>query len=106
MSFCCRLPVEVTLEDLVRLGLVTEGTPAERKSSKKIARELIKAGKVSQYRVSLDLFQLAQRPDGDCVYLHAQKRVCTVYEQRPTVCRRFPEIGPRPGFCPSQRKPN
>jgi uncharacterized protein len=41
-----------------------------------------------------------QRHGRDCIYLGADRR-CTVYEKRPEVCRQFPRIGPRPGWCPA-----
>ncbi|MBX9765905.1 MAG: YkgJ family cysteine cluster protein, partial [Bdellovibrionales bacterium] len=38
---------------------------------------------------------------GDCYFLEAKTRRCTVYEKRPQVCRFFPErMGPKLGFCP------
>ncbi|MEX8496351.1 YkgJ family cysteine cluster protein, partial [Leptothrix ochracea] len=32
--------------------------------------------------------------------LDAQTRRCTVYEQRPNTCRKHPQVGPKPGYCP------
>jgi uncharacterized protein len=95
------MPVEVKAEDLIRLG-VTDIDEVEG-SKKKLAKRLIKERIVSSYREGTDLFMLAQRPNDDCHFLHPQTRLCTVYEKRPGVCRKFPEIGPRPGFCPSQK---
>lgn len=71
-------------------------------SLKKVARNLIAAGHVHQYRASSGIFTLAQKPNGDCQYL-GDDRLCKVYELRPDVCRRFPEIGPRPGYCPARK---
>jgi len=99
---CCRLPVEVTAADLIRLGLLSEDEASG--SLKKAARRLISAGKVRYFRVSTGIFTLTQTPGGDCIYLGTQDRLCTVYERRPQVCRRFPEIGPRPGHCPAGTK--
>lgn len=98
---CCRLPLEASIADLVTLELVTrdeaEGSP------KKLARRLVAAGFVRQYRASTGLFTIAQTPDGDCIFLGADRR-CRVYDRRPQVCRRFPvEIGPRPGYCPARK---
>jgi len=28
-----------------------------------------------------------------------------VYEQRPNTCRKHPQVGPRPNFCPYGLKP-
>ena len=98
---CCRLPVEATADDLVRLGLLS--ADEAQGSLKKAARRLMAAGVVHQFRASTGLFTLAQTPDGDCIYLGKDDRLCTVYERRPSVCRRFPEVGPRPGHCPARQ---
>lgn len=97
---CCRLPVEVDLEDLIRLELVPR--PESPPSLKKIARRLSSEGWVQNFRGRTALFILQQTYDGDCIFL-SKDRKCTVYEKRPRVCRSFPEIGPRPGYCPSER---
>jgi Fe-S-cluster containining protein len=98
---CCTLPVEASPEDMVRLGFLSEDEA--RGSMKKVTRALGKQGVVRHYREKSRLFTLAQRPNGDCVFLGAETRKCTVYETRPDVCRRFPDVGPRPGFCPATR---
>jgi uncharacterized protein len=95
---CCTMPVEVQMDDLVRLGLVDE-EEARTGSPRKIANRLEKAKILRNYRASTGLFMFAQKSDRSCVFLGADRR-CTVYEKRPNVCRKFPEIGPRPGFCP------
>jgi Fe-S-cluster containining protein len=96
---CCTLPVEVSAMDLIRLELITEDEAAE--SLKKVARRLLKEGKIQAFQAKSQLFILEQRGGRDCMYLD-EKRRCTVYEKRPEVCRSFPKIGPRPGFCPHQ----
>lgn len=98
---CCTLPVEVSAFDLIRLGLITEDEAAG--SLKKVARRLMREGKVRQFSAPAQLFVLEQRNGRDCVFLGAD-RLCTVYAKRPEVCRQFPKIGPRPGFCPKQSK--
>jgi Fe-S-cluster containining protein len=98
---CCRLPVEATAADLVRLDLLAEDEA--QGSLKKAARRLLSAGKIRQFRASTGVFTLAQTPAGDCIFLGARDRLCSVYDQRPAVCRRFPAIGPRPGHCPAAR---
>jgi|SRR6185312_1569520 len=100
---CCTMPVEIHAEDLVRLEVATEDEISFG-SRKKLAKRLIKEGIISSYRDSTGLFMLVQRPNGDCRYLHPITRLCTVYEKRPGTCRQFPEIGPRPSYCPSTRK--
>lgn len=92
------MPVEVKLSDLIRLGL-TDADEANA-SIKKLAKRLIKEGVISSYRQGTDLFMLTQKANRDCYYLDLKSRRCTVYEKRPDVCRQFPEIGPRPGYCP------
>lgn len=99
---CCTMPVEVKLEDLIRLGVVGEDEAAG--SIKKIAKRLKKEGTISSYRQGTDLFMLTQKANRDCLYLDSVTRLCTVYERRPGVCREFPSIGPRPNFCPHGKK--
>lgn len=100
---CCTLPVEVSASDLIRLGLVLEEEAAE--SLKKVARRLMKERIVQAYNSKSQIFVLEQRHGRDCLFL-GKDRMCTVYERRPEVCRRFPQIGPRPGFCPGKPKLN
>ncbi len=92
------MPVEIKGEDLVRLGL-TDIDELEQ-SPKRLAKRLIKQGVLSSYREASGNFMLSQRANDDCYFLDLKTRLCTVYEKRPGVCRQFPEIGPRPGFCP------
>jgi Fe-S-cluster containining protein len=99
---CCTMPVEIKGEDLVRLELATEDELSA--SSKKVAKRLIKEGILSSYREGTGNFMLTQKSNDDCYYLHPQTRLCTVYDKRPGVCRQFPEIGPKPGFCPNRKK--
>jgi Fe-S-cluster containining protein len=96
------MPVEVRLADLERLGLLGKGEA----SPKKIARRLGREGIVRSYRGATGLFQLEPQGDGSCPFL-GPDRLCTVYEKRPDLCRDFPlKAGPRPGFCPFNRKEN
>jgi Fe-S-cluster containining protein len=98
---CCTLPVETSAADLIRLGVLSEDDAAV--SLKKAFRRLHKEGIVRSFHAPTQLFILEQRRGRDCVYLHPETRLCTVYEKRPEVCRRFPKIGPRPGYCPKQK---
>lgn len=95
---CCTLPVEASVADLIRLGVATEDEACA--SLKKLARRLEKEGIIQAFVPSSQLFVLEQRHGRDCRYLHPTTRLCTVYEKRPEVCRQFPKIGPRPGWCP------
>jgi uncharacterized protein len=99
---CCTMPVEIKGEDLVRLELATEDEI--NASPKKVSKRLIKEGIISSYRESSGNFMLTQRSNDDCYYLHPTTRLCTVYEKRPGVCREFPSIGPKPGYCPVRKK--
>ncbi len=99
---CCTMPVEVHFSDLVRLGLTDQDERANS-SEKKIAKRLIKEGVLKEYRMGTGLFMLTQKSNDDCYYLHEKTRLCTVYDRRPEVCRSFPRIGPRPGYCPQVR---
>jgi Fe-S-cluster containining protein len=98
---CCTLPVEVSAADLIRLELISEEEAAE--SLKKVARRLEKEGIIQAYSPQAQLFVLEQRNGRDCIFLGAKDRLCQVYEKRPEVCRQFPKIGPRPGFCPASK---
>ncbi len=99
---CCTMPVEVKLSDLVRMGVIDEFEAGE--PPKQIAKKLQKAGIVSHFNFKHCIFTLAQRANGDCRYLDAQTRRCTIYEKRPNTCRNHPQIGPRPGFCAYQAR--
>ena len=95
---CCTLPLEVSAFDLIRLELITEDEAAQ--SLKKAAKKLMKQGYVQSYHANSGIFIIEQRAGRDCIFLDDKTRRCTVYEKRPEVCRTFPKIGPRPGFCP------
>lgn len=95
------MPVEVKIEDIIRLGLSSDDEA--QGSHKKIANRLIREGIVKSYRVGTGLFTLEKKQGRDCYFL-GKDRLCTVYERRPNVCRQFPSIGPRPGFCPQRLK--
>ncbi len=99
---CCTMPVEVTSEDLVRLELATQDEIDQ--STRKVAKRLIKEGVLSSYREATGLYMMTQRPNGECYFLDYKTRLCNVYAKRPGVCRKFPEIGPKPGFCPHKKK--
>lgn len=96
---CCTMPVEVKLPDLIRLGLV-DAFEAEHEPAKQIAKRLAKAGLIEHFNFKNSIFTLARRASGDCHYLDAATRRCTVYERRPSTCRLHPQVGPRPGHCP------
>lgn len=100
-SGCCTLPLEVSAFDLIRLELVTEDEAAV--SLKKVAKKLMKEGFVKSFKANTGLFIMEQKYGRDCIFLSAD-RLCTVYEKRPEVCRQFPKIGPRPGYCPAFKK--
>lgn len=100
-SLCCSLPLEVDQEDLLRLGLITEDEVEG--NLKKVARRLQSEGKIRSFRASTGLFMIAQKQNGECIFLNDKKQ-CSVYENRPRVCRDFPAIGPRPGYCPCIKK--
>ncbi len=98
-AHCCTMPVEVRLPDLVRLHLVDD-FEAEHEAPKQIAKRLSKAGLIEHFNFKHSIFTLARRASGDCHFLDPVSRRCTVYEDRPATCRKHPEIGPRPGYCP------
>lgn len=99
---CCTLPVEVRLDDLVRLGLADEFERGE--PLKTVFRRLSKTGVVERLNPKSGLFTLRRMANGDCQYLDRVTRRCTVYEKRPDTCRNHPQVGPRPGYCAYQPK--
>lgn len=103
---CCTMPLEVRLEDLVRLEMVSaeEVFEISKKDIQKIAKRLQRQGLVKSYRESTGLFLLESLPNGDCRFLDQDRR-CKVYDKRPGVCRQFPEtMGLRLRFCPYLKK--
>ncbi|MCO5143802.1 MAG: YkgJ family cysteine cluster protein [Oligoflexia bacterium] len=93
---CCKMPVEVTRDDLNELGLAPE---ASEYSDKKLAKILQQRKIIKNYRASTGLFLIQERSDGSCYFLVNER--CSVYEKRPQVCRKFPtEMGNRLGYCP------
>jgi Fe-S-cluster containining protein len=99
---CCSLPVEVNLEDLVRMELIDPFDLQE--PAREIARRLKKAGMIDHFNSRSEIFTLARRASGDCIFLDQRTRRCTIYRNRPATCRNHPEIGPRPGYCAFQEK--
>ena len=99
---CCKLHVEARVSELVRMDLLSEDEALW--SAKKIARKLESQKLIQSYRASTMKFTLSQRLNHDCIFLDEKTRLCTIYDKRPDVCRNFPEIGPRPGWCPESRR--
>ncbi|TXR41362.1 YkgJ family cysteine cluster protein [Pseudomonas wenzhouensis] len=97
ISSCCTLPVEVRLNDLIRLELVDEFERSE--PPKNIAKRLQKDGIVERFNQKSGIFTLTRMSNNDCLFLDRKTRLCTVYEKRPDTCRHHPKVGPRPGYC-------
>jgi hypothetical protein len=89
--------VEVSVADLIRLGKLTEAEI--HLGLKQAVQRLKREGWVRDFRRQDWIFVLNQKRNGDCVFLDTDLK-CSVYENRPEICRSFPRIGPRPGFCP------
>jgi len=100
---CCTMPVEVRIVDLVRLQLV-DPFEAEHDAPKQTAKRLERAGLIEHFNFKRSIFTLARRASGDCLFLDPSTRRCTVYERRPETCRRHPQVGPRPGYCPYRER--
>ncbi|MEK6626449.1 MAG: YkgJ family cysteine cluster protein, partial [Bdellovibrionota bacterium] len=100
-ALCCSLPVEATAQDLVRMQMLEEFdlTLGEKHLSKCFKDQK----RIRSYNKKTAKFTLAQRSNGDCLYLNEARR-CSIYERRPETCRNHPKIGPRPNFCPYQSK--
>jgi Fe-S-cluster containining protein len=99
---CCTMPVEVKVEDLVRMGAITAFDAEE--PLKKLAKKLRKEGVVEHFNFKNQIFTLVRFANDDCLYLDHTSRRCRIYEKRPDTCRNHPLIGPRPGFCPYEQK--
>lgn len=103
---CCTLPVEVRIDDLIRMRLVDEFEREE--PAKRIAKRLEKDGVIEHFNHKREIFTLTRMANGDCLYLDRKTRLCTIYARRPDTCRNHPRIGPRPGHCayrPKQPQP-
>ncbi len=94
---CCSLPVEVQPEDLVRIGVMDAFELQE--NMKRIYKRLSKEGVVEHFHAKTNTFTLARMANGDCLYLDATTRRCTIYANRPDTCRNHPQVGPRSGYC-------
>jgi len=95
---CCHdMPLEVSLTDLIRLGFVKEDEAIEDLAD--IAIRLKNKRIIQKFHPRKMVFVIAQKKNKDCIFLDENRR-CTVYSNRPEICRQFPKIGPKPGFCP------
>jgi Fe-S-cluster containining protein len=95
---CCTLPVEVSVPDLIRLGLIEEEEAVFEFD--RMVKRLKKEGWIQRYSPKTQIFVLQQKNGTDCIFLDENRR-CTVYSDRPQVCRSFPRsVGSRPGYCP------
>ncbi len=99
---CCTMPVEVKITDLVRMGAITAFEAEE--PIKKLAKKLKKEGVIEHFNFKNQIFTLVRFANDDCLYLDHLSRRCIIYEKRPDTCRNHPIIGPRPGFCPYEKK--
>lgn len=102
IATCCTMPVEVSREDLLHMGLITDFDMEE--PVKTLEKRLIKEGWIKHYRHGTEKFTLKQKKNGDCILLDSDHRRCTIYNRRPKVCQEFPKVSSRPNFCPYLRK--
>ncbi len=99
---CCRMPVEIKAVDLVRMHLIDEFELQD--NLKYLARRLIKQGLIEHFHSRSETFTIARMANGDCYFLNAFSRRCTIYSQRPDTCRNHPQVGPRSGYCAFNEK--
>ena len=97
-SGCCTMVLEVSAKDLIRLELTDEW------EVENCLRDLVKRLKneklIKRYNFKSGVFVLGQTREGDCLFLD-EERQCTMYENRPNVCRSHPEkLSDRIGYCP------
>jgi len=102
IATCCTMPVEVSREDLLTMGLITDFELEE--PGKNLEKSLKKQGWIRHYRHKTDLFMLKQKKNGDCILLDSELRKCTVHDRMPKACREFTKVSSRPGFCPYIKK--
>lgn len=69
-AFCCRMPVEATLTDLIRIEVVDPFDAQGR--LKRIAWKLKQQGIIEHYNLSQGKFTLARRPNLDCTFWMAK----------------------------------
>lgn len=97
MAGCCTLIVEVSTADMIRLGL-TDAWEAEH-CLKDLIQRLKKQKIIKRFNTKNHAFVLEQK-NGVCLFLDKNRR-CRMYDTRPEVCRKHPEVaGPRKGHCP------
>jgi Predicted Fe-S-cluster oxidoreductase len=105
---CCTLPVEVRIDDLIRLELVDAFERDE--PAKNIAKRLSKAGIVEHFNHKHEIFTLTRLTNGDCLYLDRKTRLCTVYAKRPDTAAtthasaRAPDTAPIAARQPAERR--
>jgi len=103
LGLCCSFVVEVTGEDLVNLGYIEEDEVVF--GLKKVIKDMKALGIIKRYNFKSEKFVLQQKTGGDCIFMDQNKRNCTVYENRPEVCRNHPEVaGPKKNYCPYIQK--
>ena len=100
-GLCCYMPVEVQTKDLIRMGILVEFHL--ELSEKEQIKDALRHPGVTRYTPSSGKYTLAQKSDGSCFFLSADK-LCTNYENRPDTCRNHPKIGPKPNFCAYMKK--
>ena len=101
LGLCCYMPVEVTINDLIRLNILTE---FHNELSEKVQiKDALKHPGILRYTPSSQKYTFQQMPNGACFFLDQNKR-CTQYENRPETCRNHPQVGPKPGFCAYMKK--
>ena len=99
---CCTLVVEVTGEDLVRMKVTDQWELGN--DLKGLVKRIEREGIIQRYNIKTGMFTLARRSGGECIFLTHDRR-CSVYTERPDVCRSHPDkAGPRRGYCPYRPK--
>ncbi len=98
MALCCYLVIDVNAQDLIRLGITDEDEV--KYDMRNLMKRLKKEGIITRGNLSKGKFTLAPHKKGGCAFLD-DKSNCSVYEDRPEVCRKHPvELSPRLGYCP------
>lgn len=98
---CCRLPVEVNIAEFQNMGLADSEEFLEGPGP--LVKRLKKEGIIRLFDRKSQMATLTQCADGSCLFLDSHRR-CQIYDKRPETCRNFPNIGPRPGHCPWNKR--
>tara|TARA_Y100000592_G_C5299452_1_gene234762 strand:+ start:42 stop:389 length:348 start_codon:yes stop_codon:yes gene_type:complete len=91
VASCCSLEVEINQEDYLKMKALGLDHGAKKHSSDFIEKNPIYKGKELFFdELYKDNFaRLKKGKDGFCLFLNRETRLCSIYENRPQVCKDF-----------------